>query len=153
MAVQATTTLLRKLAGAGLGTLIGTIPVNRYRNARTCIGLLSRIEGELTSALQKVQQERQPKEDDGPSVVLGRRGEPVFVCGKRKPALTTARYDVVQSLLSAGDDGLTKDELVIQSKHSDARQILKRLATSDPDWDRIISFPGITGGRYRISRQ
>ena len=84
------------------------------------------------------------------SSVLGRPTDPVKVLGKDKPQLTMQQYDVVKSLLNAGERGLTKDELVTRSRHTDARGILKRLADSDPDWEEVISFAGRTGGGYRI---
>jgi hypothetical protein len=45
---------------------------------------------------------------------------------------------------------LTKDQLDAKSGHSEARKILKRLATSDPDWAAVIQMPGLPGRRYRI---
>jgi len=70
--------------------------------------------------------------------------------GKEKPSLTTAQYDVVKALHEAGPKGLSKDELDKKSLHEDARKILKRLAEADNDWERVISFPGKAGMRYRI---
>lgn len=84
------------------------------------------------------------------TVILGRPGDPVTVLVKLKPRLTLAQYHVVQALLNAGDNGLTKDQLDINSGHSHARKILKRLACSDPDWAAVIQMPGISGRRYRI---
>jgi hypothetical protein len=86
----------------------------------------------------------------GSRVVLRGPGEPPTICGKEKAPLTLAQYDVVKALLSAGERGLSKDELDHKSKHGDARKILKRLADSDPDWKAVIRFPGIAGRRYRI---
>lgn len=73
------------------------------------------------------------------------------VKGKSKPTLTKAQYDVVRALIEAGQDGLTKDQLGHRSGHGDARKIMQRLANSDPDWKRVLLFPGTTGKRYRIS--
>ena len=77
-------------------------------------------------------------------------GEQPEVCGKPKPTLTAARYDGVQTLIEAGDTGLTKDELDRKSGHIEARKTLKRLADSDRDWKCVLLFPGTTGKRYRI---
>jgi hypothetical protein len=84
-------------------------------------------------------------------VELRGRGQPPVVCGiqKERP-LTVPQYDVVGVLLTAGEKGLTKDELVKVSMHADARGILRRLADSDPDWSAVIKFPGKPGVRYRI---
>jgi len=77
-------------------------------------------------------------------------GEQPEVNGKRKPILTLARYDAVQTLIEAGETGLTKDQLDDKSGHSDARKLLKALAKDDADWARAILFPGTPGKRYRI---
>jgi hypothetical protein len=75
--------------------------------------------------------------------------EPV-VKGKSKPILTPQQYDVVQTLIEAGSDGLTKDLFDKKSGHSEARKIMKRLADKDADWQLVLRFPGDTGKRYRI---
>jgi len=85
-----------------------------------------------------------------PLVVLGKRGDEPTVNGKRKKRLTTARYDVVNALLVAGDDGLSKDSLATESGHGDGHRILGRLAKSDSDWELVIQMAGEPGGRYRI---
>jgi hypothetical protein len=72
------------------------------------------------------------------------------VCGKLKPLLRNAQYNVVQALLAAGADGLSKNDLESRSRHSDAVNILKRLAGSDPDWNKVIKLAGSPGRRYRI---
>ncbi len=82
--------------------------------------------------------------------MLNGRNQPPLVRGQSKRRLKPAQYEVVEVLLNAGAKGLTKDELEKQSKHGDARGILRRLADSDPDWKAVIHFAGITGGGYRI---
>jgi hypothetical protein len=80
-------------------------------------------------------------------------GQQPIVKGKKKPALTKPRYDVVATLIRAGEAGLSKDALDKNSKHGDARRVLRRLADGDRDWRAVIQFPG-TGGmgkHYRIS--
>jgi hypothetical protein len=84
------------------------------------------------------------------SVVLGQQGQGPVVLGKQKPPLTRTRYDVVKTLLEAGQDGLTVDELAKKSHHGDAVNSLKKLARSDPDWGAVISLPGSSGMGYRI---
>ncbi len=84
-------------------------------------------------------------------VELRGRANPPVVRGRQKNYLLTApQYDVIGVLLTAGEKGLTKDELASLSKHADARGILRRLANSDSDWQAVIKFPGKPGVRYRI---
>ena len=87
-------------------------------------------------------------------VVLFGPGKEPIVDGKRKDPLTHAQYKVVKALIEAAERGLTKDTIVTKSGHTDARGILGRVigveTNYDVDWDNVISFPGKTGGRYRI---
>ena len=95
--------------------------------------------------------EEGPPGPTGQRVVLRGMGEEPMVLGKKVPKLRPPQYDVVKALLDAGDAGLTKDELANNSRHEDSRGILKRLADRHPtSWGKVIHFPGITGGRYRI---
>jgi len=91
-----------------------------------------------------------PADPNLPSVVLNGPGRPPTVLGREKAVLTPARYNVVQALLKAGMDGLSKDELDAKSGHPEARKILKNLAKSDPDWAKVISFAESTGVGYRL---
>jgi hypothetical protein len=84
------------------------------------------------------------------AIELRGQGQRPIVLGKEKRTLTNAQYDAVQALLSAGDVGLTKDELDRKSGHGDTRKVLKRLADSDDDCSKVIHFPGETGKGYRI---
>jgi len=77
-------------------------------------------------------------------------GEQPAVNGKRKPILTAPRYDAVQTLIEAGEPGLTKDQLDRNSGHTDARKLLKALAKDDADWAEVLLFPGTAGKGYRI---
>ena len=54
------------------------------------------------------------------------------------------------ALIDAGENGLTKDTLDSESKHGDARKIMKRLADGDRDWKSVLLFPVKTGRGYRI---
>lgn len=83
-------------------------------------------------------------------VCLFRQEARTSIDGKPKKVLTFAQYNVVEALIQAGDEGLTKDTLVDRSGHTGAREILTRLAESDDDWKSVIQFAGVTGGRYRI---
>lgn len=104
-------------------------------------------ESRVTSALPKLVDT--PPGPDRPRVELRMRHEDPIVLGKPKKRLTKAQYNVIQALLSARDRGLTKDQLVEKSGHTDAVNVLKRLA-KDLDWKKVIHLPGITGGGYRI---
>ncbi len=81
--------------------------------------------------------------------LYGRSDRPL-VDGTPTATLTAAEYDVVHALLKAGDKGLTKDGLDRESKHGDARKILKRLAKRDAKWEAVIAFAGKPGMGYRI---
>jgi hypothetical protein len=85
-----------------------------------------------------------------PPVLLNGPGERVLVNGKPKDALTNAQYNVVQALIEAGANGLTKDQIVTKSGHSDAVKILGRVAEIDADWKAVVGMAGKSGGRYRI---
>lgn len=85
-----------------------------------------------------------------PAVILAGKTKQPIVRGNAKPVLRLAQYNVVKALVDAGDTGLTVDQLVHHSGHSDARGILRRLANSDPDWRSVMHFPGKAGGHYRI---
>ena len=94
---------------------------------------------------------RGPEQPNPYTFTLGERDVGPLIYGKRKSKLRKPQYDVVKALVSAAKDGrrLTKDQLVNESGHEDARGILKRLC-NDPDWAQIIEFPGMTGGGYSI---
>jgi transcriptional regulator with XRE-family HTH domain len=77
---------------------------------------------------------------DGPS-------QPIMVSGQPKQ-VTFVRYKVIKALVEAGQNGLSKTELEAVSPW--ARQMLKTMASSDPDWKKVIHMPGVTGGRYRV---
>ena len=90
-------------------------------------------------------------ETESGSVLLFDRHIATIANGTEKKKLTNAQYDVVLALLQTGDIGLTKDDLNRNSKRGDALGVLRRLAKGDSDWKSVISFPGKTGGGYRIS--
>jgi hypothetical protein len=73
-----------------------------------------------------------------------------IVSGAAKNRLTKAQYNIVQALLKAGDQGLSKAQLKTKSRHPGAVDVLKRLARSDEDWKMAIQLPGRPGGGYRI---
>ena len=84
------------------------------------------------------------------SVLLFGQGNSPIVRGKTKEPLTAAQYNVVNALIEAPDRGLTKDEIVSKSGHTDARGILERIASIDEGWRSVIVFPGAARSGYRI---
>ena len=77
-------------------------------------------------------------------------GEKPKVNGKYKKTLTAKRYNTVQALIQAGENGLTKDELDKKSGHTEARKALADMAKKHADWGAAIIMPQETGKRYRI---
>jgi hypothetical protein len=84
------------------------------------------------------------------TVVLGGPHDPPMVRGKQKPCLSPARFKIVQTLLNAGQQGLTGDELTEKSGRGGAINTLKALAKGDSDWGSVIVLPGKPGMRYRL---
>jgi hypothetical protein len=82
-------------------------------------------------------------------ILRGQADEPI-VRGKRKDRLTVARYNIVKTLMEAGEDGLSGDDLVSKSKHGGAVNTLKALANQDEDWGSVIVLPRGPGKRYRL---
>lgn len=89
-----------------------------------------------------------PPVQKGPRVVLGKRGEPCIVDGKQMPPLTDGRYAVIDALIKAGEDGLTKDAL--EAVRGSARRMLEDLSELHPEWAVVIQMAGTTNRRYRI---
>jgi hypothetical protein len=83
----------------------------------------------------------------GPSVVLGEPGRPCYVRGREKPPLTDGTRAVIEALLDAGSEGLSKEGL--QGVRPSALRMLKDLR-EDPDWQAVILMARRTNGRYRI---
>jgi hypothetical protein len=146
-------------AWSGLHTLGNQLTLAGY-DATKVFGLFSLLQSgqwsefvrqwpETQAALQQLAVRLKTGADA--QVVLRGPNEGPLVAGKTKGTLTTPQYNVVKALLDAGEAGLTKDELDRKSRHGDARKILKRLADSDPDWQAVLSFPGTTGKRYRLT--
>ncbi len=64
--------------------------------------------------------------------------------------LSPGKYRVIEALAFAGDRGLTKDELAIQSDTSDPVRILRELSKSE-EWKDVLVFPKKkNNGGYRI---
>ena len=85
------------------------------------------------------------------SVVLRGKDKGPIVRGSEKTILTTRQYKIIEALLVAGENGLTKDQLDEKSGRSEARKDLAELRKSDADWAAVIHMPGKAGrGGYRI---
>ncbi len=83
-------------------------------------------------------------------VVLYGPTESPIVDGKKVTPLRIKQYDVMLALVRAGEKGLTKTALA-DASWGGARGILNRLRKTSAAWSRVISFPGKTGGGYRVS--
>ena len=83
------------------------------------------------------------------ATLFGPTGNP-WVNGKSKEPLRPERYRVIKALRDAGPAGLTGKQLREESRCSDAVNVLKSLAESDPDWAAVIILPGTGGRGYRI---
>ena len=82
--------------------------------------------------------------------LFGQENE-IELLGLRHRRLTVAQYDVLVALCEAGKKGLSKDELPTKSHHTDAVNILKRLARrTDSHWKSVIQLAVFSGGRYRV---
>jgi hypothetical protein len=123
------------------------VPADLAQRIDTSLSLLQRAIATEEAAAGQTGQPAIP--ENGPVVLRG-PGDCPIVGGVQKRPLTLPQYEVVKAVLQAGERGLSKDELNRNSKHEDARKILKRLADSDADWEAIIHFAGRAGGRYRI---
>lgn len=72
------------------------------------------------------------------------------VDGRKVDRLTPAQYRAVKTLLEAGESGLCKDQLEAKCE-GDPRKVLRNLRDKPGSpWVEVISFPGSTGGGYRI---
>lgn len=80
-------------------------------------------------------------------VVLKSSNESPIVCGVSKAVLSDAKYCTIKALITAGQEGLSKDQM--ESHCASARAVLRDLV-KDPDWKRAIWLPGKFRNRYRI---
>lgn len=112
--------------------------------------LLLYLESKIKDCLdivQSINPVSQPQK--GPCVILKGQGERPIVLDEEQEQLTIPGYKVIRALLEA-KGSLTKDELVKNSGHEDAVNILKRLKNK-PGWEKVIQLPGKSGRGYRIS--
>jgi NUMOD3 motif len=85
-----------------------------------------------------------------PTIRLGRPGEPTFIDGQKVKPLNPPQYDIISMLLDAGPEGLTTGQIEARTEHSGWRATLRTLKKNHL-WDRVIIFPGVSHGRYRIA--
>jgi hypothetical protein len=122
------------------GAYVSELPMDPFTASAALLDLI---------AADSIQAKVIPPPSPLPVVVNG-KGKPVFVLGKEQPPLTDAQYEVIETLLAAGENGLNKDELPVKSKHGDAVRMLSRIRKLHCDWAEVIRLAGKTGGRYRI---
>jgi hypothetical protein len=104
----------------------------------------------LRAALDGLPQARRARSTPVSPIELGSStSQPVYVLGKPK-SLTLTRFNVVTVLNRSFPATLTKDQLVKESGHEDAVNILKRLKDTDDDWNAVIKLAVQTGGGYGI---
>jgi len=85
-------------------------------------------------------------------IVLSDRGLREVTVNGRTKQLTLVRWNVIEALVENYPNTMTKDQLVANSGHTDAVNILKRLMKGDDDWAAVIKLAGSTGGGYGIVR-
>lgn len=91
-----------------------------------------------------------PKGGSRPGVTIGRQVEHPIIRGHKKKCLGNSAFDVVLSLCTAGEKGLSKRNLIEKSGHKNAITFLRRLR-EDPDWKWALIFPDDDGKpNYRI---
>lgn len=134
-----------------LGTLPRSSNPAEIPGARTPGLTDDQFEARGTDVSRPTEGEKCPTGDHTTPVDLRDLGDQPFVFGKPKKPLTRAQHDVLKLLLDA-DERLTLNDLRIKSKHSDAEKVLKRLASSDPDWEKVILFPVGYGTGYGVLR-
>lgn len=85
-------------------------------------------------------------------ILFGPEDEPLVLM-KPKPPLGPIRHKIIETLIDAGDSGLTLIGLINDTGHGGARNALKNLADRDEDWRSVLQFPGLgRTRRYRIGR-
>lgn len=139
----------------GLICSLPTVPAFRRTrlNAGRCAEILRRGLHELLQGHES-QPPAAPGQHESKNakccVVLRGKAAGPLILGHEVSPVTSARYDVLQALVNAGEDGLTLTELVRQSGHGSARNVLKNLADSSSKWQQVILLPGAPGRRYRL---
>jgi hypothetical protein len=104
-------------------------------------------QGRLARDWQPGKEEPAPRT---PGVVLRGRSERPLVNGVETDCLNDPQYDVIKALFDAGESGLSKKRLITKSKHTDAVNVLKRLAAEDP-WRSVIKLAGQKCHGYRLA--
>jgi hypothetical protein len=85
-----------------------------------------------------------------PPIVLNGLDEKPTVWGNEKPRLTPGQYRVVEALIRAHPDRLSKDMLANRSKTDEPIKMIDRLRDKDADWRDALDKPGQAHGGYGI---
>lgn len=80
-------------------------------------------------------------------VLRGQKQKPV-VSGNEKEMLPKKRYEVVEALVNAWPNSMSKGQL--EKISTDYWRMLNELSESDPDWKAVIEFAREAWGGYRI---
>lgn len=96
----------------------------------------------------------EPSAPSCPVVLRGLSKRPL-VRGMEVGELSKSRYEVIQALVRAWPDGLSKDEFPRRSGYPDAVRMLKKQAKKDEVWASVIELPGQDGRGlgYRIASE
>lgn len=73
-----------------------------------------------------------------------------LIRGREVERVTQVQFEILKTLIDAGERGLSLPELKRFSGHETAEKTLKRLAQSSEIWKQIILLPGAPGRRYRL---
>jgi hypothetical protein len=138
---------IRELRSAAIARLLSDAP------AATTLEIPQGSESHSRTALPDVElgnvSEREAPSWKPAIVFSGDAREP-RVNGKSKKRMTPEQFKVVQALLSAGEDGLSKGELEKKSGIGDPLGVLRRLR-KDPDYGNAIDMAGTRGRGYRVA--
>jgi hypothetical protein len=81
--------------------------------------------------------------------VLGTENDPPLLGGNPVRVLTPAEYAIVRALVTAGERGLTRAELIDRGGSDRADIILHKLMKKEPAWRSYIERP--QRGVFRIT--
>jgi hypothetical protein len=83
-------------------------------------------------------------------VILRGQGKSPEVLSRSVPPLTSPCYKLIEALIEAGEEGLSKGQL--DDIATNGPKYLRNLKKAQPDtWGRVILMAGNKGNRYRIA--
>lgn len=91
-----------------------------------------------------------PQSRSFPVVLRGPKAPPI-VGGISQAVLTKAEYDVIEAVVAAYPNRLSKDDLEIQSGRGDARKIFGRISKKSKEWTAALYLPGAKRGGYGLN--